>query len=184
MKSYVRLAALLAVASTALGSAAAWACDHCRECGGDCGVRKVCRLVCEEKEIEDVCYGCECEDYCLPGKSCRGCLHSEDVCVGDCCKKDCCTHRPWCCLEWFSWKPTCAEIATKKKLVKYVVVKKVPSYKWKVEEVCSQCCPQAACDIGADGLEVQRPTEVPGADEAPPAPPMKSASFESSRRNR
>ena len=141
-------------------SQSATAGDCCCECGNsNCGVRKVCRLVKETKKIEKICYGCECEDYCLPGKSCKGCLNSESTCddeCGDCCTKSCDSceckdHKPACCLCWFDWTPTCAKVKTRKKLVKYVVTKEIPSWKWKVEEVCAGCCPDNSCTGGADG---------------------------------
>jgi len=180
MTRSLKLAALLVIASY-VGSTAAWACDGCCQCGNNCGVRKVCRLVCEKKKIETVCYGCECEDYCLPNKACRGCLNSEAVCTGDC-DKDCCAQGPLCCLEWFDWSPTCAKMFHRKKLTKYIVVKEVPSYKWKVEEVCNNCCPDCGCDAGADGVQVERPKDLPEGDVAPPPPPMaRSASFSSRR---
>ena len=47
-------------------------------CGGPC--KKVCRLVCEEKKVEVVCWGCKCEDFCVPGPGCPTCEHCKCVC--------------------------------------------------------------------------------------------------------
>ena len=154
----------------------------CSECGCNDGVRKVCRLVCETKKIETVCYGCECEDFCLPGKSCRGCLNSEEVCAEGC-SEDCCAHKPLCNLEWFNWTPGCAKVHNRKKLVKYIVVKEVPSYKWKVEEVCAGCCPDSACAMGADGVPVERAADASELENAPAPPggPVAPASFGTNR---
>ena len=187
MKSMRLTIATFAMAVSGMLAQTAAAGDCCCQCGDNCGVRKVCRLKEGTKKIEKVCYGCECEDYCLPGKSCRGCLHSENNCEENCdCNcdcdhghghcKECKDQKPWCCLEWFDWKPSCAEVRTRKKLIKYVVTKEVPSWKWEVEEVCSGCCPGNGCTAMGDGMEVEVPTseQVQQADEADapiPAPP-------------
>jgi hypothetical protein len=75
-------AALTVVAAyiTQYGAIAA-GCDHCNR---DCGCRKVCRLVCEEKKVEITCWGIECEDFCLPKHGKPGCKHCELVCDEDC----------------------------------------------------------------------------------------------------
>jgi len=128
-----------------LSAPAALAADGCCQCGNDCGVRKVCRLVCEEKKVEEVCYTCECEDYCLPPPSHRGCLHEDHVCVDQDCES--CERSPRCKIEWFDWTPKgCAKLRTRNKLVKYVVEKKVPTYKWVVEDLCDGCCQRAMND--------------------------------------
>ena len=184
MKTMHLTVATIAMAVSGMLAQTTVAGDCCCHCGDNCGVRKVCRLKEGTKKIEKVCYGCECEDYCLPGKSCRGCLHAENNCDdGNCgCDSGCSScegkkeSKPWCCLEWFDWKPSCAEVRTRKKLIKYVVTKEVPSWKWEVEEVCASCCPQNCCTALGEGMEVETPTadQVQSAEEneAPiPAPP-------------
>jgi hypothetical protein len=37
------------------------------------------------------------------------------------------------------YQPTCAQVRTKRVLVKKEIEKEVPAYKWVVEEVCCQC---------------------------------------------
>jgi hypothetical protein len=200
MRSMRLTVATFAMAVSGMLAQTAAAGDCCCSCGDNCGVRKVCRLKESTKKIEKVCYGCECEDYCLPGKSCRGCLNVENTCDDGCsdscgCESGCATckvggkeSKPWCCLEWFDWKPSCAEVRTRKKLVKYVLTKEVPSWKWEVEEVCSGCCPSGGCSVGADGMEVETPTadQIESAEEADapiPAPPTaKQASYTQSSR--
>jgi hypothetical protein len=127
--------AALWLACTAVAASAG---DSCGRCGNHCAVRKVCRLVEETKEIEEVCYGCQCEDICLPKKSCRGSLHHDAPCAAGC-PTGSCEHRPECKVHWFTWKPSGAKLRTRKNLVKYVRTKKVPAYTWKVEEVCNGC---------------------------------------------
>lgn len=160
---------LAALAAGPLG-ASAQADDCCCRCGNHCGVRKVCRLVCSTEEISTYCYGCKCEDICLPGKSCRGCLHSECVC-GEDCPENCCEHRPSCHLEWFDWRPSCAKVRTVKKLVKYKLTREIPSWKWVVEEVCCDCCPAHCCEEGLSPGDPQIEVAPPEMHDEAPVPP-------------
>ncbi|MFO0897804.1 MAG: hypothetical protein U0836_10315 [Pirellulales bacterium] len=92
--------------------------DCCNHCGNKCKVKKVCRLECTEKEVKETKYTCECEDFCVPGKS----------------KKCGCTYTP-----------TCGCVYTRKKLVKKEETKKVPSTKCVVEYLCESCCASCGC---------------------------------------
>ncbi|MFC1757247.1 hypothetical protein ACFL2H_00560 [Planctomycetota bacterium] len=58
---------------------------------------------------------------------------------------------------WFSWKPSTAQLATKKKLYVKTVKKKVPSYKWVVVEQC-EC---GACATAFSGLDTGLVKEAP-----------------------
>ena len=184
MNKMNRTAMCLAMAIIGMVSQNANAGDCCCHCGENCGVRKVCRLKDSTRKIEKLCFGCQCEDYCISGKACRGCLHCENNCEQNCecqqqcddCCKECKEKKPWCCLKWFDFKPLCAEVRTKKKLIMYKATKEVPSWKWEVEEVCASCCPQCNCAALGDGMEVEAPTaqQIQQAEEsdAPiPAPP-------------
>jgi hypothetical protein len=177
MNNVKRGLAILLASLAAAVAAKASAQDSCCHCGGGCGVRKVCRLVCESEVIKDYCYGCECEDFCIPGCAKRGCLHC-DGCCGELENCDCCDQRPWCRLEWFNWCPTCAQPKSVKKLVKYEISREVPRHKWVVETVCEGCCQEHGgyhpCD--AEGCPLP-PTgsDVPVFDEdEAPAPPTPS----------
>jgi hypothetical protein len=119
------LIALLSVQQTQAG------CNHC---GCQHTTRKVCRVECGEKEVTEVVWGCECVDFCVPGPS---------ELLGEKCQ---CGHESTCDgshhgkhKKSLIWRPGCAEVRTKKVLVKKEVKKKVPSYKWVVEEVCNSC---------------------------------------------
>jgi hypothetical protein len=92
--------------------------DCCSHCGQKCHVKKVCRVVCEEKEVKTPKYSVECEDFCVPGKS----------------------HKHGC-----AYVPTCGCVRTRKKLVKTEEVKKVPSTKCVVEYLCEDCCQRCGC---------------------------------------
>jgi hypothetical protein len=124
---------------------------HCCKCGCDRGCDKVCRLVCEEKKVNIICWGCKCEDFCLPCHSHRGCKHCENVCDEDACDPDapCAQAKPW---VWYDWDPSCkSHIYPKKRLMRKTVVKTIPWYKWEVEELCcecQQCCPCAQIEPG------------------------------------
>jgi hypothetical protein len=110
-------------------------CAHCRN-HGSC--RKYCRLVYEEKKVEVICWGGQEEDFCLPGPSKRGCKHCELVC-DDCNNTEGVITKPKR-FVWYEWIPGCSSrIYTKNKLVKKTEIKKVPSYKWVVEDLCGPC---------------------------------------------
>lgn len=135
----------------------------CRDCGQAAACRKVCRLVCEEKTVEVTCWGCRQEDFCLPLPGRRGCRHRDSICdacrsgapctqgercdtdADDTCSDTCpAGHEPDVCsrpkwLVWFDWCPRGARVHTKTKLLKKVVEKKIPTYRYVVEDVCATC---------------------------------------------
>lgn len=97
-------------------------CDLCGGCG--C-VRKVCVPKPKEREIKKVCWSSKCEDFCIPGPS--------QYCGKKCGKDEC------GCWSYEVWKPTCAEVRTRKVPVKTEVKRKVPGVEWKPEERCAAC---------------------------------------------
>ena len=118
-----------------------------------CG--KVCRLVCETKEIKSICYACECDEICIPGKSKRGCKHCDVACCptgcdagADGCEPcDECRHTPRCEFCWRDWVPCgCAKPRKIKVLTKYEAVKEICWYHWEVVDACS-----CGCAEGCDG---------------------------------
>ena len=137
-------------------------CAHCN-CQDKC--QKVCRLVCEEKKVNVTCWGCTCEEFCDPGPGRPGCWHCEEVC-GKC--NDANAPKGLCAepkaFLWREWIPGCARgILHKKKLMKKVIVKKVPTYKWVIEDLCQQC--EAKCEKVAvlPGSELPPLPDVPDA---------------------
>jgi hypothetical protein len=111
---------------------------HCVRCGRDEACQKVCRLVVEEKKVDVVCWGTKCEDFCVPGPSKPGCRNCELVCE----TSDASCTGPHTATKKFvstEWIPGSAAVHTKKKLMKKTVTKKVPSHKWVVENLYSQC---------------------------------------------
>ena len=138
---------LALTAAACLLTVRATAGDFCCLCGHDDGVRKVCRLVCDVDYVVTHCYGCKCEDRCLPGRICRGDRHAECVEL-DHSVAHCCNRSPMCRLTWFDWRPTCASVRTVNRLVKYELVREVPSWRWVVEDVCCDCCPAECCEEG------------------------------------
>jgi hypothetical protein len=120
---------------TALGG------ECCARCGCHDSCQKVCRLVCEEKKVDVICWGMKCEDFCVPGPS-KPCCKQCDVVCDDCGKNHkegdpvATPHR----FIWRDWIPSAhANIYTKKKLMQRIDTKKVPSYKWVVEDLCKKC---------------------------------------------
>jgi hypothetical protein len=146
--------ALLLLHSVACVAVAAdCACSHCA-CKRS---QKVCRLVHEEVSVPIVCWGCKEEEFCPPGHSKEGKSHCELVCA-DCEKNDEVRSKPqkfvW--SEWIPCGPT--SLHTRRKLMKRTVTRKIPSYKWVVEDLCAEC--QAGLTL---------PTSPPVA-EIPPLP--------------
>jgi hypothetical protein len=136
----------------------------CAHCGREQSCQKVCRLVCEEKKVNVVCWGGKCEDFCLPGHSQRDGKHCEAACEAEACNQDgiCSKPKPF---VWHDWIPGCSKgSATKHKLMKKTVVKTVPSYKWVVEDLCPQCLNKCQnCEPPPSGAPVPPPPPAPGA---------------------
>jgi hypothetical protein len=113
-------------------------CAHCGYCGS---CNKVCRLKCEEKKVEVVCWGMMCEDVCVNGCSARCAKHCEIVC------DECEDVDPYKApstgpkkFVWSEWTPKRSpKMYTKSKLMRKTITKKIPSYNWVVEDLCAQC---------------------------------------------
>lgn len=120
---------LVLVLGGSLATLLARAGEHgCARCGCACQCQKVCRVVCEMKEITKTTWTCKCEDFCVPGPSQR-------------CHSGCsCGHCPEC--REHGWKPTAAYVKTRKTPVKHVEKVKVPSYRLVVEDLCPNCAQQ------------------------------------------
>lgn len=145
--------------------------DHgCARCGcSDCC--KVCRLVEEEKKVPVICWGCVCEDMCLPCPSERGCKHCDRVCEDCNCGEGLfgcgdCSYDPKHPTSkskkfvWFDWCPGEGKrIIQHKKLMKMTTSKKIPHYKWVVEDLCAKCEKKVA---------EETPQVAPGSDVPPP----------------
>lgn len=115
---------LVAVALACCQSSAVYAgcCSHCG-CNDD-SCCKVCCLVPEVKKVTKPVYDCECEDFCVPGKS--------ECCVGC----DECGHRK------LFYTPTCGCVRTRVKLVKKSETKEVKTFKCVVVDMCAKCASQ------------------------------------------
>lgn len=148
--------------ATATGGSASAFDGHCAHCGCKCQCDQTCRLVREEKKVDIVCWGMTCEDFCQPGcgKVCE--KHCEEVCED--CDKPCdpsvpCT--PPQKFVWYEWIPGCSKgIQTKRKLMKKTITKKIPSYKWVVEDLCPACVGKCQC------AQVETDAQIPA---VPPA---------------
>jgi hypothetical protein len=128
----------------------------CEHCGGNAACQKVCRLVCEEKKVEITCWGCKCEDFCVPGPSKPGCKHCETVC--EFCEEGSDPKSPVTASKkfvWTEWIPGCAKVYTKKTLMKRTVTKTIPSYKWVVEDLCGNC------EASLPPLDIEPAADVP-----------------------
>lgn len=127
----------------------------CEGCGQPCCLQPVCRLVCEQKTVREVCYDCRCEDFCVMGPS-QKCGH---VCETDCYGQ---SHQR------ILWKPSCGHVRQRHMLIKQEIAKEVPHYKCVVEYVCSSCCRQGGrlpCDhagqLNAQAEALNAATKMP-----------------------
>jgi hypothetical protein len=151
--SRIALASLLLAFVAPVASADEVCC--CAECGCET-CQKTCRLVEEEKKVEIICWGKKCEDFCVPCKSERGCKNCEMVCDA-CGDKGC----EGICVEpkryvWYDWIPGCgAQIYTRHKLMRGVTTKKVPGFKWVVEDLCPECV------LKAEAMRLSPNADVP-----------------------
>jgi len=92
-------AALLALAAVAFMGTAATANDFygggctggaaCCDDGACCGANQGCQVACGEAVVKVKCFACKCEDFCIPGPSCRDCKHCDTVCADGCCADGC-----------------------------------------------------------------------------------------------
>jgi hypothetical protein len=152
---YAVLCSALLASLTRVANAGECCCAHC---GGCCECEKTCRLVCEDKKVDVICWGVVCEDFCLPGHGKPGCKQCKTVCV-DCSepqdpKAPCVAPKSF---VWRDWRPSCAYLFTKKKLMKKTETVKVPTYKWVVEDLCPKC--QGSCDVAA--VDAKTEAELP-----------------------
>ncbi len=143
----------------AVARASEGCCSHCGCSSNRC--RKVCRLVSEDRKITTTCWGMECEDFCVPGPSTPECKHCEMVCKNGPDDKQVCGQPKR--LVWTSWRPGCGqEIHTKRKLMKKTVTKKVPSFKWVVEDLCVECTAKCEPISVPTGIKIPSPPNVVG----------------------
>ena len=152
--AFTLLASLFSILTTSITIAG----DRCGHCGCNACCEKVCRLVVEDKKVQITCWGCECEDFCEPGPSCRSCKNCEEVCnfCGENGSEKICSQPKK--FVWYDWIPNpCAEVHTKKKLMKKTVTKTVPGYKWVVEDLCATCESKAVGAPIVDGSAVPPP---------------------------
>lgn len=156
-----------------LGAAQAALAGHgcCAHCGCRCDCQKVCRLICEEKKVEVVCWGCKCEDFCIPGPSKPGCKHCDTLCetCDDGCDSSAVHAEPFH-FVWREWIPGCAHVHTKAKLMKKTVTKKVPSFKWVVEDLCAHCDANCPCANIPPGTSVPAPPPLADGVKLKPIP--------------
>jgi hypothetical protein len=134
----------------------------CALCGCKDSCQKVCRLVCEDKKVDVICWGVKCEDFCVPGPS-KPCCKQCDMICDDCNKKPkegdpIATPKRF---VWREWIPSsCANIFTKKKLMQRIDTKKVPSYKWVVEDLCAKCESKTKSASVEPGVNIPAPPAV------------------------
>ena len=161
------LALAAAVVLSGVTAAGDCCCDHCG-CQNSCN--KVCKLVPDERKVETTCWGCKCEEFCVTGPSCSECEQCETVC--DPCENGGDPKAPVGKakrLVWKLWGPPCsAKMYTKKKLYKKTITKKVPGYKWVVEDLCAQCeANRAAAGPAPETASLPPAPAIEGAADAP-----------------
>ncbi len=125
-------------------------CKYCEQIA----TCKVCRAVPEKKKVSETVFSCECEDFCIPGRSQVQCQESidENGCVQ--------TEREWI--------PTAARMSQRKKLVKTTETNEVTQWKLVVEHVCPNCAQCPAQPIEPAQTE-QSEKSQPATDKVPQA---------------
>lgn len=142
--------------------------EGCDRCGCKSNCRWVCKLVREDKKITYTCWGIAEDKFCVGAPSkvqsrerdtvCEECSANsksekenapaekdsaeKDSAEKDSNKKDNNKSVSTGPSIW-AWKTWCpgdsAQVFTKKKLMKKTETKTVPSFKWVVEDLCSEC---------------------------------------------
>ncbi len=138
---------LLAVAAMNLALLpAARAGDLVFGCASRPACGKICKLVCEEKTLVSVGYGCKCDTVCIPGPSCQGCKHCDVQCCCDtpAAVEGCPPKIEFC---WYDWCARgCAAPRTVKVLTKFQAERKICWYHWEVVDACGcGCDPGCGC---------------------------------------
>ena len=143
--------------------------SRCADCRRHAACRKkVCRVVCDIKEVTKSYWCVECEEFCAPLPSCGSALRSLWGLLGwggsDCCSEPAC--RPGCdagggdgCPAARADPPRCGPVRAKKKLVKKEVTREVPVYQCVVKHLCDPC--SAACDAAEEAEPETEPTAAP-----------------------
>lgn len=155
----------------------AWTCSvsafecPCARCGHAADCQKVCRLVTETKKVEVICWGYKDEDFCLPCPSTECEQHCETACVD--CEKDSKVESQPKAFLWTRWLPTSAESYTRRKLMKRVTTKEVPSFKWVYEDVCEKCA--SATPIATPDTVVRMASHQASAEPTPVQPLLREA---------
>lgn len=99
----------------------------CAQCGNPCVVCKVCVPKVETKKHSESVFECECEDFCIPGrstlcgreKSCDECGELRITRV---------------------WQPGCGTVRSKRVLKKSTEDSEQLAYSWEVQYLCVDCC--------------------------------------------
>lgn len=137
------VSALSGLSAVAAGSDCA--AGTCSVCGCCAATRKICRVSEEKGKKSKTVFSCECEDFCIPGKS-KFCGYRAEC--GECGETKCVK----------VWKPGCGEVRTRKVLKKSSEDEEVTEYKWEVVEVCDACACHGhcgRCSSGACGADCQ-----------------------------
>jgi hypothetical protein len=112
----------------------------CAQCGRWAPCEKACRLVESEKQVEVVCWGARREEFCIPGPSKLVGVRREAVCaaceIGE--EGEGVSSQPRRRV-WFDWRPGCAKIQVRTKLMKRVETKSVPVREWAAVDLCPEC---------------------------------------------
>ena len=143
-------------------------CEQSHGCCDGCGSNKVCKVVCEMKQIKKTVWAVECEEFCAPlpgcGRACKLCCNGGecgDAGCGSCCEDPCASlKRPMVA-------PKCGNVRCRKRLVKKEIVCDVPVYK------CIVVCCDPACGgcVEDEVIPEEAPDAPAQATENAPLPP-------------
>jgi hypothetical protein len=147
-------------------------CDHCG-CEAQC--HKVTRVICEMKDVKVTCYCCREEEIAIPGhsKKCGEVCEPNPCCTSPrpvecegCACNDCEHKHSWLdclcgadkCDKRICWEPKCSgKTRMVNHLIKYEVTKKVPTYKYVVENCCDQCSNCTSVETAVPPKQLDQP---------------------------
>jgi hypothetical protein len=144
---------LIAEVALVLGPAHVAAGDECLLDWSRPACGKVCKLVCEKKKLTAICYGCKCNEICIPAPSRQGCKHCA-TCYGDCVCDPCAACQdagPKCDFCWYDWFACgCAKPRSVRVLTKYQAEKEICWYHWEVvDAACCDCVGKNSATVPA-----------------------------------
>ena len=175
------LAALMAIADSAMAGGCKEECcgtpTHCGHCGCAAPCKRMCKVVPDVKEVKKVVWQVKCEEFCTPYPGCPG--HKCDGGCNEGCAAGCDVGCDAGCGKGCGRAivaPECGPVRARKILVKKEITVQVPTFKCVPCYGCDSCCESGAVVPTPAAGGKTAPAPAPAAPKAPSAPkPAKQA---------